>query len=86
MTNKIARSFKIVLEGGITWRSLNTGHVDVGMISKTGDGKKLMIETSYDGRDWVHKTFLHYHFHETGKILIKSNNKNTLITVYYKKI
>ena len=29
----------------------------------------------------VHKTFLHYHFHETGKILIK-NIKRILFTLF----
>ena len=61
------------------WRSLYTGHVDVRMISKTEGEKNLMIKKSYDWK-WheAHKTFLHYHFHETIKILTKNIHRSTV--------
>ena len=56
---------------------------------RTHDFKNWRRKESYDKKSYdlkwqgVDKTHLHYHFYETGKILIKNIYKNTLITFFY---
>ena len=56
-----------------------------GPCRRTHDFKNWRREKSYDKKSYDltgqgdHKTFLHYHFHETIKILIKNIYNNTLI-------